>query len=85
MTQNDLIQACPYCGAGSTAIYRRLQRNINRRDDTPDGEWYCRDCKQAFSDPDSHEREHDRETRSGLARTLSDADPSDLGTGGDPA
>jgi hypothetical protein len=79
----ELIQACPYCDAGSTAIYRRLERNVNRRDDTPDGQWYCRDCKQAFDEPRERERKQDGNVTVGVARALSDADPSDLG--GDPA
>lgn len=83
MTQNDLIQACPECGAGSTAIYRRTTHN-KQAPGTPDGEWYCRECKQAFDEPHEREREHPANITHGLAATLDALDPDDV-SGGDPA
>jgi len=71
--------ACPYCD--STSIKRNCvgdspDRPGNASDD-PDA-WRCIECGRGFDDPKSREREHETETRKGLAGRLARAEPDDV-------
>jgi hypothetical protein len=74
ITDGGLVEACPECESS----------NINQRQfpRTPDEEWFCLDCREAFGEPIHRPPKQPGGNYSAIGKRLIEADPDDLRTDG---